>query len=153
LGMTMSRRYLGEADLILACEDGRSGNFEITGSNVLLVSTKSDLRDSSGPGVAVSAVTGAGLGTLRLRVAQRIFGDQVSLMDLEPALTRARHREALSKARDALVAAAPHLTLTGDPVLAAHHVREATQALDELIGTVDLEQVLDRLFAGFCVGK
>jgi tRNA U34 5-carboxymethylaminomethyl modifying GTPase MnmE/TrmE len=32
-------------------------------------------------------------------------------------------------------------------------VREATQALDELIGTVDLEQVLDRLCAGFCVGK
>jgi tRNA U34 5-carboxymethylaminomethyl modifying GTPase MnmE/TrmE len=32
-------------------------------------------------------------------------------------------------------------------------VREATQALDELIGTVDLEQVLARLFAGFCVGK
>ena len=153
LGMAMSRRYIGEADLILACEDGRSGDSEITGSNVLLVSTKSDLRDSSGPGVAVSAVTGAGLGTLRLRVAQRIFGDQVSLMDLEPALTRARHRDALSKAREALVAAAPHLTLTGDPVLAAHHVREAMQALDELIGTVDLEQVLDRVFAGFCVGK
>ncbi len=65
-----------------------------TGDNVLLVSTKSDLRESSGAGVAVSAVTGDGLGTLRLRVAQRIFGDQVSLMDLEPALTRARHRDA-----------------------------------------------------------
>jgi tRNA modification GTPase len=40
-----------------------------------------------------------------------------------------------------------------DAVLAAHHVREAATALDELIGTVDVEDVLDRVFASFCVGK
>jgi tRNA modification GTPase len=38
-------------------------------------------------------------------------------------------------------------------VLAAHQVREATAALDELLGTVDIEEVLDRVFASFCVGK
>ena len=38
-------------------------------------------------------------------------------------------------------------------MLAAHHVREATSALDELLGAVDIEEVLDRVFAGFCVGK
>jgi tRNA modification GTPase len=32
-------------------------------------------------------------------------------------------------------------------------VREATGALDELIGGVDIEDVLDRVFASFCVGK
>jgi tRNA U34 5-carboxymethylaminomethyl modifying GTPase MnmE/TrmE len=32
-------------------------------------------------------------------------------------------------------------------------VREATEALDELIGRVDVEEVLERLFRGFCVGK
>jgi tRNA U34 5-carboxymethylaminomethyl modifying GTPase MnmE/TrmE len=32
-------------------------------------------------------------------------------------------------------------------------VREATSALDELLGVVDIEEVLDRVFAGFCVGK
>ena len=40
-----------------------------------------------------------------------------------------------------------------DAVLVAHHVRDATAALDELIGTVDVEDVLDRVFANFCVGK
>ena len=41
----------------------------------------------------------------------------------------------------------------GDAVLASHHVREATLALEELVGTVDIEEVLGRVFAGFCVGK
>jgi tRNA modification GTPase len=38
-------------------------------------------------------------------------------------------------------------------VLASHHVREATSALEELLGAVDVEEVLDRVFGSFCVGK
>jgi tRNA modification GTPase len=38
-------------------------------------------------------------------------------------------------------------------VLAAHHVREATTALEELLGAVDVDEILDRVFASFCVGK
>jgi tRNA modification GTPase len=38
-------------------------------------------------------------------------------------------------------------------VLAAHHVREATTALEELLGAVDIDEILDRVFASFCVGK
>ena len=38
-------------------------------------------------------------------------------------------------------------------MLAAHHVREATSALDELLGAMDIEEVLDRVFGSFCVGK
>jgi tRNA modification GTPase len=41
----------------------------------------------------------------------------------------------------------------GDPVLAAHHLREASTALEELLGVVDVEEVLDRVFGSFCVGK
>jgi Predicted GTPase len=38
-------------------------------------------------------------------------------------------------------------------VLVSHHVRQATLALDELVGVVDVEEVLGKVFAGFCVGK
>ena len=41
----------------------------------------------------------------------------------------------------------------GDAVLVSHHVREAMLALDELVGVVDVEEVLGKVFAGFCVGK
>jgi tRNA modification GTPase len=38
-------------------------------------------------------------------------------------------------------------------VLAAHHVREAASALDVLVGAIDVDEVLGRVFASFCVGK
>jgi tRNA modification GTPase len=158
LGVEVSRRYLAAADLVLLCvEAGREiGEDESTIARErpsLLVRTKSDLAPDIGQGFAVSAVTGEGLGGLRRAAAERVFADRISLADLEPALTRERHRIALSRAQDALAGAIPHLSRGGDAVLAAHHVREATSALDELLGVVDIEDVLDRVFASFCVGK
>ncbi len=174
LGIEMSRRYLGAADLVLLCvEAGRAAEpdeLAIAGARpALLVRTKLDLDGRAGDeGLGVSAVTGAGLDRLRRAVAERVFADRIALADLEPALTRARHRTALARARMALAGALEQMggpdarggggaTAAGagiaDAVLAAHHVREATTALDELVGAVDVEEVLDRVFASFCVGK
>jgi tRNA modification GTPase len=101
----------------------------------------------------VSALTGEGLVELRQAIAERLFRGGAALADLEPALTRDRHRMALANAERALAEAAPHLAPGGDAVLAAHHVQEAVRALDVLVGAVDIEDVLDRVFASFCVGK
>jgi tRNA modification GTPase len=90
---------------------------------------------------------------LRRVAAERVFADRINLADLEPVVTRERHRHALVRAQGALTSALPHLGRSGDAVLSAHHVREATDALDELLGTVDVEEVLDRVFGSFCVGK
>ena len=119
----------------------------------LLVRTKADLTRQPGIGVPVSAITGEGLAPLRRAAAERVFADRINLADLEPGLTRERHRTALTRAQSALAGAMPHLGRGGDAVLAAHHVREATTALDELLGVVDIEEVLDRVFGSFCVGK
>ncbi len=158
LGIEVSRRYLSAADLVLLCVDaGREvGGDEraITRQRAsLLVRTKSDLALASGEGLPVSVVTGAGLGELRRAAAERVFADRISLADLEPALTRDRHRIALTRARDALAEALPCLGPAGEPVLAAHHLRQASTALEELLGVVDVEEVLDRVFGSFCVGK
>jgi len=158
LGIEVSRRYLSAADLVLLCVDaGREvGGDEqaITQERAsLLVRTKADLALAAGEGLPVSVVTGAGLRELRRAVAERVFADRISLADLEPALTRDRHRIALIRARDALAEALPCLDVAGDPVLAAHHLRQASTALEELLGVVDVEEVLDRVFGSFCVGK
>jgi tRNA modification GTPase len=158
LGVEVSHRYLAAADLVLLCvEAGREmGDDEsaiAAARPSLLVRTKADLTPEPGEGFAVSAITGQGLGVLRRAAALQVFSDRISLTDLEPALTRERHRVALARAQSALAAAAPHLGRQGDAVLAAHHVREATTALDELLGAVDIEEVLDRVFGSFCVGK
>jgi tRNA modification GTPase len=158
MGIEVSRRYLSAADLILLCaEAGRPLGAEeagaANGAAVLVVRTKVDLAEAAYGELSVSCVTGTGLNLLRQAVAERLFGDRVALADLEPALTRARHRDALARARAALEEARPHLGRRGDAVLVAHHVRRATLALDELVGAVDVEEVLARVFASFCVGK
>ncbi|MGH7509076.1 MAG: tRNA uridine-5-carboxymethylaminomethyl(34) synthesis GTPase MnmE [Gemmatimonadales bacterium] len=158
LGVEVSRRYLAAADLVLLCvESGRRvGEDESAVAGTcpsLLVRTKADLAAEAGEGLPVSVVTGEGLGTLRRAAAERVFADRLNLPDLEPGLTRERHRTALTRAHAALEGAIPHLGRGGDAVLAAHHVREATDALDELLGVVDIEEVLERVFTGFCVGK
>ncbi|HMH56720.1 MAG TPA: tRNA uridine-5-carboxymethylaminomethyl(34) synthesis GTPase MnmE [Gemmatimonadales bacterium] len=158
MGVEVSRRYLAAADLVLLCvEAGRDvGEDEdsIAGARpTLLVRTKADLTAEAGQGIAVSALTGEGLGMLRRAAAERVFADRINLADLEPGLTRERHRTTLSRALVALGGAVPHLGNGGDAVLAAHHVRQAADALEELLGFIDIEEVLDRVFGSFCVGK
>lgn len=158
LGVEVSRRYVGSADLVLLCaEAGRQlGEDEaaiLSAQPTLLVRTKTDLTGAGRDELGVSTVTGEGLAELRRRAASQVFGGGINLADLEPALTRERHRTALFRAQEALAQSVPHLGRHGDAVLAAHHVREATIALEELLGAVDIDEILDRVFASFCVGK
>lgn len=160
MGIEVSHRYLAAADLVLLCvEQGRS--LEPSEEVLLqehpsfLVRTKGDLATGhpSGLGVTVSSVSGAGLGELRSAIAAELFGSGARYGELEPMLTRERHRVALTRAALALDAAGPMLGRRGDPVLAAHHARAAVAALDELIGLVHPDEVLGRVFERFCVGK
>ena len=116
--------------------------------------TKSDLSTASVSSVpSVSSVTGAGLPELRRALAGAAFGHLVALGDVEPVVTRARHRVALERALGELDAFAADRASRTDPAVAATHLRDAVAALDELIGVVTPEDVLDRVFASFCVGK
>lgn len=156
MGVETSRRWLDSADLVLLCVDADepAARPALPSERTLTLRTKADLGPRARTAaLAVSAVTGEGLDDLRRGVAERLFGARVALADLEPALSRDRHREALARARSELEDARPHFGPEGDAVLAAHHVRLATLALDELVGVVDIEDVLDRVFASFCVGK
>jgi tRNA modification GTPase len=71
-----------------------------------------------------------------------------------PILTRARHRKALESARGEVAQFLDAWRTQRVPVtIAAAHLRSAVSELEELIGTFDVEDVLDRLFSSFCVGK
>jgi tRNA modification GTPase len=158
MGIEVSRRYLSAADLVLLCvESGRGldgSEVALAGARAsLVVRTKRDLANGAAEGLAVSSVTGEGIDDLRRAVAERMFGDRIALGDLEPTLGSERHREALARAAAALEDATEHLVPGGEAVLVSHHVREATLALDELVGVMDVEEVLGKVFAGFCVGK
>jgi tRNA modification GTPase len=88
-------------------------------------------------------------------VQQQVVNSYGSVSPEQPRLTRERHQVAVLAARDELVAfrAAWDAGRGVPAIIAAVHVRAAVHALDELIGVVSLNDVLDRLFAEFCVGK
>jgi tRNA modification GTPase len=66
-----------------------------------------------------------------------------------PALTRRRHREALEECHAALVRAAA----ASSAELKAEDLRLAARALGRITGRVDVEDILDRIFRDFCIGK
>lgn len=94
-----------------------------------------------------SARSGAGLEALLAALTARV---KVRAGESGILITRQRHREALVAAHAALVRA-------GDPGhpsdLAAEDVRLALRALARIVGRFDVEQVLDRIFGQFCIGK
>lgn len=119
------------------------------GRDTLLVANKIDMAPKAGlpeGAFAVSALTGEGIATLIETLSGRIAAD----FDLAaPTLTRARHRAALEEARDALrrAIAAPLLELR------AEDLRLAWRSLGRITGQVDVEDLLDVIFADFCIGK
>jgi tRNA modification GTPase len=153
LGIEISKRYLEAADLILFCRDAAGDEVPDVGTTpVVEIVTKADLRDRP-PGASVSIVTGEGLAELRRRLAEVAFGRLLALGDVEPVVTRARHRAALERAVLELDGFWGARESGVDAAAAATHLRAAVLALDDLIGAVTPEDILDRVFAAFCVGK
>jgi tRNA modification GTPase len=71
-----------------------------------------------------------------------------------PLVTRERHRTALEEAlQEVELFSAAWKRGDVPATVAAVHVRAATRTLEELIGAVDVEDVLERVFASFCIGK
>jgi tRNA modification GTPase len=94
----------------------------------------------------VSALTGDGIGDLVAAIAARVGANY---RDAAPALTRARHREALEEARAALERSlAARLA-----ELRAEDLRLAWRSLGRITGRAQIEDLLDAIFAEFCLGK
>jgi len=175
LGVAMTARALAGADVVLACGDSPlslgeavAGAAARTAAPVMAVRTKGDLAPPSSDlvpdryelgaerPVVVSAVTGGGLAELRARLERLVEGNVGDEWRDTPLLTRERHRAAIAFARSE-VAAFQEAWSDGDHavpvVVAAVHLRAAATALESLIGVIDVDDVLDRVFRTFCVGK
>ncbi|WP_339096715.1 tRNA uridine-5-carboxymethylaminomethyl(34) synthesis GTPase MnmE [Deinococcus sp. VB142] len=140
------------ADLVLVLEDGSQPREALPttlppGAAVLRVQTKADLGTvwHDPEAIAVSAVTGEGLATLRQAIERQLLGDQARG---EAWLTTERQTDAARRAL-AHVEAAQHLP----DELAGYEIEAALHALAELTGQDVQEGVVDAVFSNFCVGK
>lgn len=148
-GVRRARQKAAHADLVLRLRAPDSVPERVDDGREIGVATKIDLGGNARPGeIGVSAATGARLPELIELIASRLG----KLGQTEPALvTRERQRVAVADAVAAIERAAllPH----EQPELIAEELRLAVRALERLIGKVDVEDVLDSLFSGFCIGK
>ena len=150
-GVARSQELVADADLVLHTSDlpDTWPALDTDPSRVLRVGTKSDLVDHIPGGIAVSATTGGGVADLRREICRRLQ-EAADGRDVGPV--RERHRVGLEQTRDACVAARGHLK-AGDLELAATELRAAGALTEELLGRDVDEEVLDRIFSAFCIGK
>ncbi len=161
LGIEVSTQWLARADVVLLCgatDEERDAVAEVVSSRttatLLAVRTKSDLGAVvSEAAYAVSAVTGHGLVQLREAVTAALAA-RYPVPHETPLLLAARQTRAVQEASTELQAFRDAWTADALPVtVVAVHLRAAVHGLETLIGAVDGDEVLGRVFVGFCVGK
>jgi tRNA modification GTPase len=125
------------------------------GDRVLPVVTKADI---AGPGhessftLAVSAHSGAGLKELRAAIAARLSAPAAGARQLV-GTTASRSRDSLLRAHAALDRALAIARREADQELLAIEIREALDELGTIVGAVYTDDILDRIFSRFCIGK
>jgi tRNA modification GTPase len=103
--------------------------------------------------VELSVQTGDGLGDLKEALPSLVFGGLVAQSVELPVLTRARHSIGISTALKEVRAFREGVEAGLPAEVAATHLRPAETALEELLGVIPREEILDRLFREFCIGK
>ncbi len=168
MGMQKTLQQADEADLFLVVLDATLPHpplpdtlrNRLTPANTLVIHNKADLLDSRQPEsflpecrqVLFSALNGEGIDTLE-GALEALLQKEAESPGADRIAVSARHARALDQARSALETALEHLRQGQPPELAASELRAGLDALGEIVGRIDNEAMLDKLFATFCIGK
>jgi tRNA modification GTPase len=152
---TLGKEQAEQCDLLLLCveadaspTDAEQAILDQRHPPALLVGTKCDLSKLTAD-LATSAITGAGLPELRAELAERAKAHAQPAM--APSLSRCRGHVATCLEH---LRRAHELTLFEEPAeLLALEVRGALDQLGEMVGAVYTDDLLDRIFSRFCIGK
>lgn len=165
LGLEVSLRWLRRAQVVLVCgdsaaalENAAAAVQRVTEVPRALARTKADQTPSGerlpGGAVRVSAHTGAGLNELREAISLAVRSAYPEPPEDQPVITRARHVAAIDRAATEVALFRDAWAAESLPApVAATHLRAAILALDDLTGAIDVEDVLERVFRSFCIGK
>lgn len=159
-GVALARRIAAAADLCLVLLDrsaplteaDRELILELPADRTLVLASKADLPAAwteatlPVPALAVSSLTGRGLAELERAVRDKLLG---SAAGTELWISNERHAQALSRARERLLAA-----LGASADIASLEIQDALEALASVTGRTGVaEETLEEIFASFCVGK
>lgn len=167
LGIEVSERYLASAHVVLVCgdhaDDVRRAMAVVqahTSAPLIGVHTKTDAHETNLAREVtwsyVSANTGEGLVALLERVDHVVSQTAAAVTrgDDTPVVTRERQQRGLRESRDEVLAFLDGWRSAALPAtVAAVHLQSARDALADVVGVIATEDILDRVFADFCIGK
>lgn len=171
-GIARAEEQIAGAELVLEVVDASLPRPAETGANAarfaglrgegkarLLVLNKEDLGiheswkgDAGKGGVPFSCLTREGIDAL----ADRIYG-KLTKGDADwssnPVAINSRHKSCLGRAREYVAAAAAKLGAGESPEFVALELRSGLDAVGEIVGVADVEEILGEIFSSFCIGK
>lgn len=161
-GVKRTRDQLGMADLILEVVDGTQAMVhhlsadEKEGRHHILVINKSDLEEHADwadlSGVRISCMTGQGLEELSNVIATELSMGAGEWGGHAVAIN-ARHQACLKRAQAALDSASKTLQEGMGAEFVSIELRDAMDAIGEIAGRIDTEDLLGEIFSSFCIGK
>jgi tRNA modification GTPase len=166
-GVRRSLEAIEQSELVLHVVDGSepwnredTRQLEALGSRpCILVRNKTDLpprlelpSEFRGRVVGVCALTGDGVDSLADAIQEVIWGGGIRA-DMLEVMINARHQDALLRAQDALGHAAEALRTDAPLEVVAMDLRSGAHAVGEIVGQTATEDLLDRIFSQFCIGK
>ena len=161
-GVARTRNQVANADLILEVIDGsepsahRLTDEEINGRHHILVINKADLEIHSNwqacDGVMISCSNDEGLDDL-IRKITEVLSMGAAEWGGHAVAINARHQSCLKRAECSLTAAKSTLESGEGAEFISVDLREAMEAIGEIAGRIDTEELLGEIFSSFCIGK
>ena len=156
IAQEMTGQQRERAQLVVRCQDACEEEHTDSNPEELVALTKIDLLDVPPPcsamQVACSSVDGRGLDQLADKIYDHL-SETSNVASNSVRLTATRCAESLRLAEVSLVQALQIVEVLGGEELVAAEVRSALDALGQVVGTVYTDDILDRIFGQFCIGK
>ncbi len=157
----ISEEQLQAADIVIWCHDGSVGcdhsayhEKSVAPESVIHVITKYDSfprRPHACGELDISSHTGFGLDVLRQKILEKLAARRHN--EKESFLASTRCRNGLQRVLDSLFIVADLASQNSSDELIAAEIRTVLETLGELVGTVYTDELLDRIFGRFCIGK
>ncbi len=170
-GISRVWERVARADVVVFLLDGSDGLSSddirilegLKGKKVIVAVNKSDLPQRLGRAdveralsgsrpLRISAKFGSGIEELKKLILETVLGGE-EMECREEVLCNVRHKEAFERAAEFLAQAGESLASGLSPEFVAQDIRDALRCLGEITGETTSEDILDRIFASFCVGK
>lgn len=167
IGVERSKEKINEADLVVFMldlsrrldSDDKEILDYIKNKKYIVILNKSDLKreleeysfDDMKNVIEISAKNGDGIYTLKKKIKELFFKGEINSTDL--MITNSRHKEALYKAKEKCLASLETLNSGVSIDLASIDIRGAWMNLGEVSGETLEEDIIDKIFSEFCLGK